>query len=158
MRFAMSSCMEADDTRREADEVRLAGSVTLPVLFPVLTEIWRTARRNPGASFRIDCSGVTKFSSPALAELVKLRRDLRGHGGDLVLAKVCQEVWDCLRDLQFKSLVERGRPMRRQKQGLQGPHQPRVPKWKPAKPKAKQPREPYFLSLRGTRYQRYWLN
>jgi ABC-type transporter Mla MlaB component len=150
--------MAADNAGRDAAEIRLAGSVTLSVLFPLLTEIWRTARGGHGAFFRIDCSGVTDFSSQALAELVTLRRDVRGHGGDVVLTQVCREVWDSLKNPLFEALVEGGRPVNRQKQALPGPHQPQAPQWKPAKPHAKKPREPYFLRLRGTRYQRYWLN
>jgi hypothetical protein len=127
-------------------------------LVPLLTEIWRAARRSPVAVFRIDCSGVTDFTSQALAELVSLRSDVRGRGCDLVLAQVCRTLWDSLKDPLFEALVEGGRPMNRQKQALTGPHQPHAAQWKPAKPHAKKPREPYFLRFRGTRYQRYWLN
>jgi ABC-type transporter Mla MlaB component len=156
--FALPLCMAAEDASRDSEELRLAGFVTLSRLYPVLTEIWRAARSHPGLSFRIDCSKVTKFSQRALAELVTLRRDLFGNGGNLTLTHVCQKLWESLKDPLFESLVEGGRSMNCEETKLAGPHKPQSPTWKAAKPHAKKPREPYFLQLRGTRYQRFWLN
>jgi ABC-type transporter Mla MlaB component len=158
MPFALPLSMAAEDASRDSEELRLAGFVTLSRLHPVLTEIWRTARIRPGLSFRIDCSRVTKFSPRALAELVTLRRDVRRNGGNLLLTQVCKKLWESLNDPLFESLVEGGQSMNREETKLAGPHEPKSPKWKAAKPHAKKPREPYFLQLRGTRYQRFWLN
>lgn len=150
--------MPADNTSRGTDESRLAGSITLQVLCPLLSEVCRAAQRQSGTRFRLICSAVSDFSAPALAELVKTRREVRGHGCDLMLVGVSRELWDSLNDPLFESLVEGGRPMDRKTPALKGPHQPLEAKWKPAKPKARARREPYFLLLRGTRYQRFWLN
>jgi hypothetical protein len=150
--------MAADDAGRGTEALRLGGSVTLAVLYPVLTQIWAAAHRTPGALFRIDCTAVTEFSIQALVELARLRRDVRAQGGDLLLTDVGPDLCRALTDPRFKQLVEGSRPVKTEKSGVSGPHQPHSPKWKPAKPHAKKRREPYFLSLHGTRYQRFWLN
>jgi hypothetical protein len=61
-------------------------------------------------------------------------------------------------DSLFQKLVEGGKSMKHDKASLSGPHQPKSLKWKHAKPHAKKRRVPYFLRLRGARYQRFWLN
>jgi ABC-type transporter Mla MlaB component len=150
--------MTAKDSSLDSDRLHLVGSVNLSDLYPVLTEIWRDARRCPGTSFRINCSRVTEFSSHALAELAALGRDVRALGGNLMLTHVREKLWEHLQDPRIESLVEGGRYVNRHKTELVGPHKLHSTKWKPAKPTAKKPREPYFLNLRGTRYQRFWLN
>jgi len=150
--------MAADNAGRETETFRLGGSVTLAVLYPVLTHIWAAARSAPGASFRIDCNAVTEFSIQALVELTTLRRDVRAQGGDLFLIQVSPELYQKLSDPRFKQLIDQGGMTKREKSGVLGPHQPHLPKWKYAKRPGKKRREPYFLSLRGTRYQRFWLN
>jgi ABC-type transporter Mla MlaB component len=149
--------MAGDNVGRGTDGLSLAGSVTLQVVRPLLTKLCRAAREHSRTCFQLNCSAVTAFTAPALAELVKMRREVREHGCDLVLVGVSRDVWDCLKDPLFKSLVEGGRPADLRTPALHGPHQPTASKWKPAKPVSRR-REPYFLRLRGTRFQRFWLN
>src|SRR5262249_25242266 len=140
-------------------EVRLTGAVTLRALLPVLTQIWRVARHRYGAYFRLDCSDVTDFSSECLAELVKLRRDVRSTGGNLLLICLNEPLRKSLKNSPFQSLAESERRDPQKMPTFQGPHHPAQAKWNQAKA-AKQGgrREPYFLALHGTRYQRFWLN
>ena len=156
--FAHPHFMAADNAGREPETFRLGGSVTLAVLYPVLNRIWAAARSTPGASFHIDCTAVTEFSIQALVELTTLRRDVRAQGGDLFLIQVSPELYQKWSDPRFKQLIDQGGLTKLEKSGVSGPHQPHLPKWKHAKRPAKKRREPYFLSLRGTRYQRFWLN
>ena len=120
------------------EPIQLAGFVTIHDLYPLLCEMFRTSRLQPGTRFVLDCAAVTGFSCRALAELVKLRRDLRGDGCELKLAHCGREVATGLAQALFLDLVA-DRPARRDSEFAKR-------------------KEPYFLRLHGTRYQRFWMN
>jgi ABC-type transporter Mla MlaB component len=150
--------MSADKMHGGAQVIPLPSSVSLPSLAPLMTAIRRASQHHAGSRFELDCSAVTYISSAALAELVKLRRELQALGGDLVLIRLGSGWLDGFQDSQLASLVLCDAPVLETTAGLQGPHKPAEPKWKPAAPTKPKRREPYFLRLHGTRYQRFWLN
>jgi ABC-type transporter Mla MlaB component len=143
------------------DRITLHGSVSLHVLFPVLSEIERAARKKSGTHFQLDCSAVTDISSEALAELMRLRGDVRVHRCDLILTQCSLALTTSIQSSIFRSLLDAVPAVKKKPKAptLQGPHTAFQAKWKrsPAR-KRGQPREPYFLRLHGTRFQRFWLN
>jgi hypothetical protein len=150
--------MSAFKSREGTDKVPLRGSITLPILLPILSELARAARLKPGTCFQLDCSEVTGISLQALAELVKLRRDVRGCGCELILTNCGLPLTS---SPLFRSLLQDKLAVKQAVKSfaLQGPHAAFQAKWKPRPARKKgQPREPYFLRLHGTRYQRFWLN
>ena len=150
--------MAAEMTGAGSEQITLAGFVTLQGLATILTEVWRVARQKPGTRFRFECSEVTDFSCHALAELVKLRRDVRSTGGDLALTGLSELLWHSLKDSLFQALVLGERRRAKKPLPLQGPHHPGPIKSKSVKAVKQKRRQPYFLGLRGARYQRFWLN
>jgi len=153
--------MSAEKAGKGSRLIRLRGSITLTALAPNLVKIGQIIEQQPSTHFRLDCSRVSEFTSQALAELIKLRREVQGLGGELVLTRCPRELIETLMDPIFDSLVEKEPAVKepRQCSDFQGPHTPFQAKWKPSKAKDKKaPREPYFLRLRNARYQRFWLN
>jgi ABC-type transporter Mla MlaB component len=153
--------MSQEKSGPEAESIRLQGSITLQALLPLLATIRRTAQQRCGTLFRLDCAAVTDISDHALTELVRLRREVRSQGCELVLSNCRSGPWKGLSDAP-KEQVSREEPSVK-KDGklrrLQGPHEPFQAQWRPAKTLKKvERREPYFLRLRGTRYQRFWWN
>lgn len=149
--------MSHEKSGPEAESIRLQGSVTLQALLPLLVAIRRTAQQRCGTLFRLDCAAVTDISDHALAELVRLRREVRSKGCELVLMN-CRSG---ISNVPLDSLCQETSPAKKEEtlRRLQGPHEPFQAQWRPARTLKKgKRREPYFLRLRGTRYQRFWWN
>lgn len=154
--------MSVEKSSCETVQIALRGSVSLSLLLPVLPQIKRVAQRKTVTCVQLDCSQVTDISSQALAELLKLRRDVRALGCDLVLVHCTATLATGIENSIFRSLLAEA-PAAKQEAAktpaLQGPHASFQAKWKSSRAHKKgKPREPYFLSLHGTRYQRFWLN
>jgi hypothetical protein len=118
--------------------IPLAGFVTWHDLHPALAAITSQASLQPRTRFMLDCAAVTGFSKKALAELVKLRFSLRGAGGDLLLTRCGAAVTASLVDPPLLNLVSKPSTRKDSESGER--------------------KQPYFLSLHGTRYQRFWMN
>jgi anti-anti-sigma regulatory factor len=144
-----------------SDRIVLRGSISLPDLLPALEEIRRTARQKAGLRFQLDCAEVEDISIQALEELMKLRAEVRALGSELLLTKCDSALTISIQSSIFRSLIEEEPAAKKaaKSSALQGPHSAFQAKWRPGPARKKgQPREPYFLSLNGARYQRFWLN
>ena len=78
-------------------EIRLAGSVDIRTLLPILAETDNEARRSRGGlRLKSDCFAVDDSTSLSLAQLVKSRRALREHGADLILLGGSERLRSCV--------------------------------------------------------------
>lgn len=155
----------------------LEGFVDLRVIYPVVTTIGRQAKRQTGTYYVLDCSRVQGFSSQALAEIIKLRWEVRTGGCDVVLMHCSVKVRQDMIFPLFASLMAREPgphigPADKVPQTAPSPAAPPLPPTPPAPaPLPKdlsqldtwheenpiEPEEvPFFI--RNKRFYRYWMN
>lgn len=84
----------------------LIGEINIGGINPALNEIHRDSRQQTGIRYELDSSQVTHFSSLALADICKMRKELTSKGSSVILTHCSEEIRRLMYIPLFQSLMK----------------------------------------------------